>query len=90
MLRQMLRLRYWWLTASLALVLNMILLAYWSDRTVSAHAKYIAAAQQAMSPRVALVLGTAPQLGDGRPNVFTGSVYAPPLSYLRLEPFPAF
>ena len=32
------------------LVLNMTLLAYWSDRAVSAHAEYITAAQQPLSP----------------------------------------
>ena len=75
MYRKPMRLRRWWCAAILAGLMNGALLAYWADWAVSATVQAThdeAAKEQAerISPRVALVLGTAPNLGDGRPNAF--------------------
>ena len=75
----------WWSTAVLATMVNIALLAVWADRTVTTHAQFIdqAAAHQP-APRIALVLGTAPNLGDGRPNAFIGSVCVQPRTFFTM------
>ena len=70
--------RWWWALAFMALVLNGLLLAWWSDRGIGQHSELFALdSLQQMDleeidgqPLVALVLGTAPTLADGRPNQF--------------------
>ena len=64
------KLKKWWMVSLLALAVNLCALAWWADWTVSAHAEQMAQHPRQSRPQIALVLGTAPNLGDGRPNAF--------------------